>query len=186
MNKIITEFSDRELGELIADRNKLRESAFKEIFKRFSKRIYFYCRKILGNEIQAQDIVQDTFINFLKYLDSGKKIENPSSFLFRVAKNLCINLKKSEKKYQIEFDDNIDIPGYNYQESNDLAELITASLELLPEDHRDAFCLQMYAGLTYAEIAELNNVPITTVRNWIVRAKLKMRSILTPYLENNK
>jgi DNA-directed RNA polymerase specialized sigma24 family protein len=44
----------------------------------------------------------------------------------------------------------------------------------------------MYCGFSYEEIAEINNVPVTTVRNWIVRAKIKLRKILSPYFEDSK
>ncbi|GAB1370813.1 hypothetical protein MASR1M45_08750 [Candidatus Kapaibacterium sp.] len=57
-------------------------------------------------------------------------------------------------------------------------------LELLPDMHKEAFILQAFQGLSYSEIAAVLDVPVTTVRNWIVRAKSKLREILLPYFES--
>ena len=51
---------------------------------------------------------------------------------------------------------------------------------------REALVLQVYGGLSYLEIAEVMGVPMTTVRNWIVRAKDKMRKIVAPYFQESE
>lgn len=178
--------SDSELLNLISEGGTNREAAFRELFGRYSKKVYFYCRKFTGNNSIAQDITQDTFLKLLEYLATGKNADNSVSLIFRIAKNLCINSIKYEKRY--ESFDNTGNFSYNDRtnETKELAIMIESALELLPEDHKDAFCLQMYCGFSYEEIAEINNVPITTIRNWIVRAKIKLRKILSPYFEDSK
>jgi len=165
---------------------KTREAAFKEIFGRYSRKIYVFCRKFTGNDTISEDITQDVFLSLIRYLDSGNRVDNLQGLLFRTAKNLCINRLKSSPKLEVFLEDSIPaLPETSY-ESKELAFMIETALELLPDEHREAFCLQMYCGLSYSEIAEINDVPLTTVRNWIVRAKLKMRKILAPYFEETR
>jgi RNA polymerase sigma-70 factor (ECF subfamily) len=68
-------------------------------------------------------------------------------------------------------------------EEQELTKLVAMSLDLLPEEYREALTLQIYGGLSYQEIGESMGVPVTTIRNWIVRAKQKMQEILAPYYE---
>jgi RNA polymerase sigma-70 factor (ECF subfamily) len=69
-------------------------------------------------------------------------------------------------------------------EQQELLQLIQASLELLPEDYREAFVLREYNGLTYQEISEVIGQSIDVVKVRIFRAKKKLRDILAPYLKD--
>lgn len=175
--------TDIELLDIIQSGNSLLEDAFREIFKRYSKRIYLFCWKFLSEKTLAEDITQETFLKLLKYMQDGKKVDNLKSFLFQIAKNLCINMKKVESRYDTILENYQDMYVDKTYENKELASLIESALNLLPEDHKEAFCLQMYSGLSYQEIAEINEVPVSTVRNWIVRAKAKLRKILSNYFE---
>ena len=57
-------------------------------------------------------------------------------------------------------------------------------MELLPDDYRETLALQVYGGMTYEEIAAVRRVPITTVRNHILRAKKKIRELLLPFFQD--
>ena len=60
-------------------------------------------------------------------------------FLFMAARNQCINMKKIENRYDTFIDEQNTFFTENLQESKELAKLIDSALELLPEDHKDAF-----------------------------------------------
>jgi RNA polymerase sigma factor (sigma-70 family) len=66
--------------------------------------------------------------------------------------------------------------------TSELLNLITTALELLDDDHREAFVLRKYDGLSFQEIAELTNITETNARSRVHRAQAKIRSILAPYL----
>jgi RNA polymerase sigma-70 factor, ECF subfamily len=183
MKKNIQEYSDCELFDFLNQNSYLREAAFKELFNRYAKRIYSFCRKILANDRLAEDITQDTFLSLLKFCKESNQITNFPAFIFRIARNLCINQKKHIIKYEEFLEDETLVYNEFSQNNEELAKLIESALELLPEAHREAFCLQMYGGMSYTEIAEVHNVPVSTVRNWVVRAKVKLRKILMPYFE---
>ena len=83
-------------------------------------------------------------------------------------------------------DGQIELPDSNSADHNEpeiysnTAELIADALVLLTDDQREAFCMQGYLGMKYNEIANDLNLPVSTIRNRIVRAKSKLREILSP------
>ena len=184
MARDLREYSDVDLYYLLRD-DSTKEAAFAEIYARYGQRMYMYCRKILGDDHAADDVFQDSFIRFLNSVKEERQMTNVAAFLLRIARNLCLNWKRDHKSRTVEFQD-FHKPNSDKQvESREVAQLITMALDLLPEEYREALVLQMYHGMSYEEIGEQLNVPVTTVRNWVVRAKKKMRDILAPYFEEN-
>ena len=178
----LTAKSDSELCSLLVAASEDREAAFAELYRRYAVRIYRYARRICNFEDNAEDIVQETFLRFLQSLSTHREIENVGAYLLRIARNLSINHQQSKKRVvpidemQIVFEP---IP----MEAEETAQIITMSLELLPTHQREALVLQVYGGLSYGEISDILGVPVTTIRNWIVRSKSKMRATLLRYLE---
>lgn len=161
-------------------------SAFNELYSRHSRRIYLYCRKALGDGPVADDIYQEIFIKFYHAIINGYEMPSVQFYLLKIARNLCLNHKRDNKVFLIELED-FHIPSDdNSIESEEVSKLVNMALELIPEEHKEAFILQVYQGMSYNEIAELTGVPLTTVRNRIVRAKRKLREILLPYFESNR
>ena len=180
MNKRIEQIDDNELYyKLLADK-KSAEEAFAEIYQRHSARIYAYCRRFLGNKEDAQDVFQETFIRFLDSTKQERIMTNVPAFLLKIARNLCVNLKRKEKN-PISFEEYM-VSDFGRGDQNELMKLIKMALDILPDEYRDMFILREYDGLSYQEIAEVSNTPLSTVKIRIFRAKQKIREILAPYL----
>jgi RNA polymerase sigma-70 factor (ECF subfamily) len=159
------------------------ESAFKEIYSRYSTRIYLYCRKVLGDGPDADDIFQETFIKFHHSLVNNYEIPSVQFYLLKISRNLCLNHKRDNKIHFVELEDfHLKLNDCKV-EVDELNNLINTALDLIPEEHKEAFILQVHQGLSYNEIAEVTNVPVSTVRNRVVRAKSKIREILLPYFD---
>ncbi len=69
----------------------------------------------------------------------------------------------------------------NSLEKHEMQNIIASALNLLSDEWREAVVLQVYDGLSYNEIAEILEVPMSTIRNWIVRGKKQLREIISPY-----
>jgi len=181
MAESVRSATDAQLYALLRTEDGQKEAAFAELYSRYSSRVWLYCRRIVGDEALAEDLFQDTFLRFLKSASQEREMTNVPAYLLRIARNLCLNAKRDHKTtvaledFHFQFED-------RSAEHAELARLVAMALDLLPEEHREAISLQTYGGLSYQEIADIMGVPMTTVRNWIVRAKRKMRGILTPYL----
>jgi len=160
-----------------------KEAGFTELYKRHSQRIYQYCRRFTGSNDIASDVLQETFLRFLASAERGAVMTNIPAFLLRIARNLCIDARKKQSQFIIT-SETIELPAHDAPlESQELRHLLIAALDALPDDHKEAIVLQAYNGMSYQEISEATDVPVTTVRNWIVRGKKKLREILSPYIK---
>lgn len=181
MEQALSSLSDDRLVALLRSGGQRREDAFREIYFRYSGRIYGYCKKILGTEDYASDALQETFYRFLQRVDTETDFSNVPAFLLRIARNYCFDCKKKYTPPVAPDDFEIAVEDTPI-ESRELTGMVTAALELLPDDHKEAVLLQTYGELSYQEISDLTNVPVSTVRNRIARGKKKIRDILAPYL----
>lgn len=181
MAKSIEKYNDNELYYMLSSDKKLAEKAFAEIYDRHSSRIYAYCRRFLGNVEDAQDVFQETFIRFLDSTKQDRIMTNVPAFLLKIARNLCVNVKRKDKN-PVSFEDYM-VADSSSNENNELLELIKMALELLPEEYKDMFILREYDGLSYQDIADISGTPLSTVKIRIFRAKQKIRDILAPYMK---
>jgi RNA polymerase sigma-70 factor (ECF subfamily) len=176
------ETPDLELYAKLAHEDAPAQAALSILYRRYSQRIYTYCRKIIGDSTTAEDLLQETFV---KVLESGRQqraIENFPAYLMTIARNLCLSHRARSKRQFVEVEDfHLSYRDVPY-EQRELLQLIQASLELLPEDYREAFVLREYNGLSYNEIAEVIGESLDVVKVRIFRAKKKLRDILAPYL----
>lgn len=159
-----------------------RDSAFGELYRRYGTRIYLYCRRILGDGVLADDMFQETFMSVLRSAESGTVVGNFPAYIHRIARNHCLRAKE-RRNQPVEFDEESMGVFDTSLERKELSQMISMAIELLPEHHREAFVLQMYDDLSYEQIGEVLDVPVTTVRNWVVRAKKKLRTVLSPYMD---
>lgn len=183
MKNINNTYSDNELYCLLTEGGKNYDYAFRELYGRYSKKVFFYCRKILNENSLADDAFQETFIKLTESAKRKIQVNSFGSYLFRIARNQCLNLKKKEHK-NITFDEFQFPDTENHQENSEVKEILSSALELLSEEQKEAFVFQYYCGMSYNEISDIMGAPVTTVRNWLVRSKAKLRIALLPYFEN--
>ncbi len=177
---------DLELFRALAGDEPVAQAALTRLYRRYSQRIYTYCRKITSDNQVAEDLLQETFV---KLYDSGRQarpVENVPAYLMTIARNMCLSHRARSHRQFVPVEDfhltTRDVP----YEQKELLDLIQASLELLPDDYREAFVLREYNGLSYSEIAEVIGQSIDVVKVRIFRAKKRLREILAPYLEDLK
>jgi RNA polymerase sigma-70 factor, ECF subfamily len=174
--------SDSDLFAQLRDERTVSEKAFAELYARYSGRVYSFCLRFLGDPDEAKDVYQDTFIRFYQSAREQREMSNGPGFLLTIARNLCLNAKR-DRKPTVTVEDveaAIATPG---PEQREFMQLLSTALEMLPDDFREVFILREYDGLTYAEIAEILQVSLATVKVRIFRAKQRLRIILSPYLE---
>ncbi len=176
------ETPDLELYARLSHEDAAAQAALSILYRRYSQRIYTYCRKIIGESTTAEDLLQETFVKLLESGRQQRAIENFPAYLMTIARNLCLSHRARSKRQFVEVEDfhlaSRDVP----YEQRELLQLIQASLELLPEDYREAFVLREYNGLSYNEIADVIGESLDVVKVRIFRAKKKLRDILAPYL----
>jgi RNA polymerase sigma-70 factor (ECF subfamily) len=182
MKKEYGKYNDAELFQALKNK-KESEAAFGEIYARYSQRIFAYCLRIVGNQEDAQDIFQETFLKFYKTTENERIVDNISAFMLTIARNLCLNHKR-DHKLTIAFEEFRFSTNDESYEHKELMQLIATALELLDFEYREAFVLRQYHGMSYKEISDIVGDTVSTVKNRVWRAKEKLKDILSPYLED--
>lgn len=176
-------YSDKNLIDTIASGKEPEKSAaFSELYNRYSKKIFLYCRKVSNGESRGEDLFQDTFIKLLRSIENNVPINSVKGYLLKIARNHALNRKRQKKVETVEYDDLKYFFNDKTLETRELSEMLDSAMDLLSEEQKEAAILQLYYGLTYSEIANMTEVPLSTVRNRVVRAKIKLREILAPML----
>ncbi len=135
------------------------------------------CRRILGDEEKAVDAMQDTFVQLLRYKDSLEG-EAPSSLLYRMATNVCLNkIRSSKRRPETPSDELVSrIAGLSETESRVGArELLTRLFAKHRESTRTIAVLHLLDGMTLEEVASEVGMSVSGVRKRLrpLRAQLQ-------------
>jgi len=176
-------YSDVRLYTLLQGGAREKEVAFSELYRRHSSRIFLYCRYILGETDNTRDVFQETWLRLLQSAEQRREVQNVPAYLLRISRNLCLDVQQASGRRVFLPLDELQLPAEEPAvRVGELETLIETALETLTEEYREAFVLQTYNGLSYKEIAEIIEEPVSTVRNRVVRAKSKLRAVLAPFL----
>lgn len=176
---------------LIAECLAGRRDAFGELVARYQHRLYNATIRLVHNPEDAADVVQEAFLNAYQSLDSFKGDSEFFTWLYRIAFNAAVSHKRKQKLMlsldsshgdsSHDPDDPSEFvrPGLALEKSEEEAQLRTALARLSPE-HRDVLVMKDLESLKYEVIAELLQVPIGTIRSRLHRARLELRTLLSP------
>jgi RNA polymerase sigma-70 factor (ECF subfamily) len=159
------------------------------------KSLYHFALRLSGNEDDANDLVQDTYLKAYRFLGSYERGSNAKAWLFRILKNSFINnyrkVSKEPSKIDYEEAENFLNTGKaSYSDSIDLREKmfrgligdeVSTALNALPVDFRAVIILCDVEEFTYEEIAQIIDIPIGTVRSRLHRARKMLREMLLEY-----
>ncbi len=167
-----------------------RSAAFGVLVRRHQDRLYNTVFRLLGNAEDAQDVIQESFISAYQSLNSFKGDSLFFTWLYRIAMNAAISLKRKKKSaVSLDSGSKLDLvidpldqsvdnqPGDALQRQEDEARLQEA-LDRLSTEHRTVVVLKDIDDLKYEEIAEILDVPVGTVRSRLHRARLELRDLL--------
>lgn len=161
--------------------------ALDELFQRHRSLAYRVAFRLLGNEADALDAVQEGFVKALVHLDRFRGRSSFKTWLLRVVTNASLDLGRQRGRrevlkqaghlgYQIEqaLDEN---PAADLERA-ELREVLQEALASLPESQRQTFVLHTEADLNYREVAEVLGISIGTVMSRLYYARQKLRAYL--------
>ncbi|MDH7515347.1 MAG: RNA polymerase sigma factor [Bacteroidota bacterium] len=167
-----------------------RRRAFNEIYAEYDRRLFAYCLYVLGDRDKAKDVFQNIFIKVYKSIHALRDTEKLAHWLFRIARNECLNAMKSiqrkENRY-VRIDKSENSPSLAAEgsaEYTDEIEHVRWGLQQLPPEYREALVLAEFEGYSLKEIAELTGASLSNVKVRIFRAKKKLHTILQPILND--
>ena len=142
-----------------------------------------YAAYVLGDNAQGEDVAQETFIRLIKKAQSWQANgAGLKSWLFRVARNLCIDHKRKKCLDPMENSDLIldPIDGDVTDRLIDIANTVKLALAKLPERQQTAIVLVHYEGFTGNEAANLLGITVEAVESLLARARRNLRKALQP------
>lgn len=156
--------------------------AFDALYRRYSGKLFSYLVRLSGDRAAAEDLLQDVFLAVLRDRGFDLRAGGFGAWLFTVARRRALNRARDDgRRAQHTRQLPTDAPRPLTPETA-LAqrELLLAGLATLPEAHRDALVLKEVAGLTYREIAAVQEVPEGTAKSRLHHAIQSLRALLRP------
>ncbi len=161
-------------------------AAFEQIIVLYQKRIFKMAYGYLKNTEDAKEVVQDTFLRLYKSIGSYREGNRFSSWLFRIAANLCVDhYRKNKLRSQREGDtDNLVGDHYQVSETEDPEQHMTNetmkaqihdAVAQLSKQEQKVFMLKHYSHLKYQEIADVMDISVGTVKSTHHRAVTNLK-----------
>lgn len=176
--------------ELVARSKTGDTESFNQLIKRWERPIFALAYRTLGREEDARDVTQETFLRAFRALSGFKGDAKFSSWLYRIALNLCRDWMRKERRAPVvavpegvEVEDLIAErgPTESVEDLAARAELtreVAKAMAYLPEEQRQAIILKEYHGLTFQEIADLMRCPLSTVKTRVYQGLSTLRKQL--------
>ena len=177
-------------------------AAFAELVDKYRQPLANFIFRTVRDETEAEDLAQNVFLQVYKSRDRYKRTAKFSTWLFTIARNLCLNELRRRSRHPaeslsetgIETDDQ---PGRQYEDKNalrpaeealhgELAAKIEQALAALPENQRTAILLCRQEELSYEEIAAVLGCSLSATKSLIHRGRETLKERLKPYLQTGE
>lgn len=168
-----------------------RRSQFNELYSQYERRVFAYCLYVTGDRDQTNDVFQEVFIKVYRSLHTVRDQDKLSNWLFRIARNECLNVMKTEQRSKIRhlsLNDAEHLVPVDEKDTmyDDEIEHLERGLKQLSKEYREALILAEFEGFSMKEIADLTGTTVSNVKVRIHRAKQKLHSLLQPILDDHE
>ncbi|MBT3668890.1 MAG: sigma-70 family RNA polymerase sigma factor [Chloroflexi bacterium] len=174
--------------QLLNQARNLDENALTEIYDTYNLELYKYAYRILGDQMQAEDCVSETFNRFLNALHKGKgPKDNIRAYLYRIAHNWITDQFKSKSNKTIQ----IDIEQFSSKEKlpeiqvhdNLSLERVRLAMKNLTPDQRQVIALKFFEGWNSKEISNIMEKPIGAIKSLQYRAISAMKKLISQQIK---
>lgn len=177
------------------------QQAFRELYEQFKGRVYNTCLSYLQHENDAEEAMQDVFVEVYHSAAGFRGTASLSTWIYRIAINKCLDrLRYKNRQKRFAFISSIfnkdtgalmhDSPVFDHPgvklENKEKAALLFRAIKELPENQQTAFILKHVEGLKQKEIAAIMNIGEKAVESQLSRAKEKLRNILSDIYGNDR
>jgi RNA polymerase sigma-70 factor (ECF subfamily) len=163
-------------------------SAFDVLVGRWEKKIKGAIYRFVGSEDEAKDLCQEAFLKAYRSLGSFKQEARFSSWLYQIALNLCRDRSRRRRGRTMVSLDEMQDGGLAMPErgpsaldllhESDVSRMVAQAVSSLADEQREVIVLKEYQGLTFLEIAQVLDLPISTVKTRLYRGLEQLRSRL--------
>ncbi len=167
--------------QLIKDCQAGNRLAYEQLYKLYAGAMFNICRRMIGDDDEAKDLLQESFIDAFRKLPELREINTFSAWIKRIVVNHCINAIKKKRLITSELNENFDTieeeeDDFEYQKYT--ANRIMEAVEELPEGCRTVLNLYLFEGYDHKEIGQILGITESASKAQYSKAKSKIRNQL--------
>jgi len=160
--------------------------AFEELYKRHSSRLYSVAYRMTGSAADAEDLLQDIFLQVYRRIDSYRGEAALGTWLHRLAVNACLDFLRSKQGRRQQVTDSLDAPDAfepnahaSWRPDAALTRLdLERAVAQLPPSYRRAFLLHDVEGLEHHEVSDMLGIAEGTSKSLVHKARMRLRTLL--------
>ncbi len=172
--------------------------AYELIVKRYKDQLLNFVYRFLGNQEEAEDVVQETFLRVYRNRHAYQRVAKFSTWIYTIAGNLARTELRRRNRRRIFSLSNMGVEDKEYEISDEFSspekhtntvlseEIIQKEINRLSPKFREVIILRDIQELSYEEISKIIRVPIGTVKSRVNRARLRLQSRLKHLLDKSK
>jgi len=157
--------------------------AFEHLVRRYQRMLHALAYRMTGSLDEAEDLAQETFVQAYHQLDTFRAESKFSSWLYRIAVNLCLNWQKRNARRQQVYRQWSEEQTTDPPVDSSIGQRVQEALLRLPAPQRAALVLTVYEGLNHAEAARLLGCSETTVSWRVFAARARLKRLLKNAVE---
>ncbi len=159
--------------------------AFEVLLSRYERQIFSFIYRFFQDSALCEDLTQETFLRAYRFIGSFRTKEKLSTWLFSIAKNLCIDeLRRLQKGSTVDIDavdpealiadDKAGVNPLAAAMADQEGEILRRAMEKLPEKYRTCIILFYYNEMSYEDIARVMNISLSNTKILLFRGKKMM------------
>ncbi|HSF89619.1 MAG TPA: RNA polymerase sigma factor [Saprospiraceae bacterium] len=153
------------------------------LYNRYCDAMYNVCYRMLGNQAEAEDVLQESFMDVYRKLDSFRAEASLGAWIKRIVINHCLNVFKKRRIHFEEISEStVNIPTEDFEDDEEVVyevKKVKEGIMKLPDGYRQVLTLYLIEGYDHAEIADILGIQETGSKSQYSRAKAKLREILS-------
>jgi RNA polymerase sigma factor (sigma-70 family) len=150
-----------------------------ELYKLYYKPMYNVCLQMVGNAIEAEDVMQEAFLKALTKIDTYEGKVSFGAWLKKIVINRSLDELKKRKVKLVELNEKIpDEESVSINVSEIQMEKLKKAIQQLPDGYRVVLSLYLLEGYDHEEISQILGISNANSRSQFLRAKLKLRQVL--------
>ena len=173
-------------------------AAFEQLYRRYSRRVYALCLRIVKNDSEAEDLTQEAFLRLFRKIHTFRGEASFSTWLHRLATNVALMRLRRKRYTEVSMDANsepdedesgphVELGGPDLRLSGALDRVnLRRAIEQLPEGYKEMFILHDVEGYEHHEIAKILGCSSGNSKSQLYKARLRLRELLQETLRSRE